>query len=307
MPARRAAAAGARPSARQLLDEWNDTAAAVPADAGCVHELFEAQAARTPEASAVVVRRTRRSTYGELDARAEPAGAPPASAGRRPGERGWGSAWSARPALVVALLAVLKAGGAYVPLDPAYPGRAAGADAGRRRARRAADRASAARRRCPDCGGACAVAAVERPRPRERRRRAGDAGRGGRSDHLAYVIYTSGSTGRPKGVAVPHAGAGQPACAGMLGERRSAPRDRALQFAAVRLRRLGSRRCSRRWWPGGTAGAGAPRRRGATARRWRDRPRAERIDRCCTAVRRRCRRWPTRPADCGASPAFVRR
>ena len=103
----------------------------------CVHELFEAQAARTPEADAVVFD-GEPLTYAELNA----------------GPTSWRitcAAWASAPShwsaiclersleLVVALLAILKAGGAYVPLDPAYPADAARPTCWPTRRRRAAD------------------------------------------------------------------------------------------------------------------------------------------------------------------------
>jgi Condensation domain/AMP-binding enzyme len=102
---------------RQQLAKWNDTAAEIPP--GCVHQLFERQAALAPDAVALVSgERTLR--YGELNARANrlahhlralgvSADVPVAVCLPRGIE------------LVVSLLAVLKAGGAYVPLDPSYP------------------------------------------------------------------------------------------------------------------------------------------------------------------------------------------
>ena len=90
-----------------------------PPDRRCT-ALFDAQAARTPDAVAVVcggaaadLRRAERA--------GEPAGAPPARAGRRAGRAGRRSAWSASPIWSSACSAILKAGGAYVPLDPTYP------------------------------------------------------------------------------------------------------------------------------------------------------------------------------------------
>ncbi len=106
----------------QVLAQWNATAADYPRDA-CVHELFEAQVARTPSAIAVVQGEVS-LTYGELNARAnrlahylrELFGCVCARM------IVWPSVCRQRSVeMVVALLAVLKAGGAYVPLDPAYP------------------------------------------------------------------------------------------------------------------------------------------------------------------------------------------
>ncbi|HEV3458250.1 MAG TPA: AMP-binding protein, partial [Thermoanaerobaculia bacterium] len=112
-----AVAAVAAPEQLHLLREWNDTAGPLPE--GLVHERFARQAARTPDAAAVLCGR-RRLSYGALDAAANRL----ARALRR---RGVGAdtpvalCLSRSPRLVVAVLAVLKAGGAYVPLDPTYP------------------------------------------------------------------------------------------------------------------------------------------------------------------------------------------
>ncbi|HEX2091396.1 MAG TPA: amino acid adenylation domain-containing protein, partial [Longimicrobiaceae bacterium] len=103
----------------QVLLGWNDAAARDYPRGACVHELFAAQAARTPDATALVYR-GELLTYAELDR---------ASARMANHLRGRGVALETRvgiclertPELVVALLAVLRAGGAYVPLDPAYP------------------------------------------------------------------------------------------------------------------------------------------------------------------------------------------
>ena len=95
----------------RVLYRWNATRAAVP-DL-CVHELFERQAAASPEAVAVV-HEDRRLSYRELDRRAN-------QVAHHLRRLGVGVCMERVPELVVALLAVWKAGGAYVPLDPAYP------------------------------------------------------------------------------------------------------------------------------------------------------------------------------------------
>ncbi|HEV7518061.1 MAG TPA: amino acid adenylation domain-containing protein, partial [Thermoanaerobaculia bacterium] len=190
----------------QLLDEWNATGLGAPP--GCLHEVIAAQAARTPERTAVVGR-SGELTYGELVERA-------AGLARR--LRALGAGPEARiavclertPEMVVALLAVLLSGGAYVPLDPAYPGARLEqmlADSG---AVVLLTQASlAGRLPAPAPGSApCRIALLE-DGPE-----AGEAPAGGVSEppeppeplpgNLAYVIYTSGSTGRPKGVAIEH-------------------------------------------------------------------------------------------------------
>ncbi|MFL5386105.1 MAG: condensation domain-containing protein, partial [Longimicrobiaceae bacterium] len=100
-----------------VLEEWNRTEAEVPDR--CIHERFEAQAARTP--GAVAVRFEEESlTYGELNERANRLAHSLAGLGVRPETR-VALCLERGPEMVVAVLAVLKAGGAYVPLDPAYP------------------------------------------------------------------------------------------------------------------------------------------------------------------------------------------
>ncbi|HZI17116.1 MAG TPA: condensation domain-containing protein, partial [Pyrinomonadaceae bacterium] len=103
---------------RRLLHDWNQTGADYPL-ARPLHSFVEAQAARTPGATALVFGRER-LTYAELDGRAD-------RLARRLRRLGVGpdvlvGVMMERSAeMVVALLGVLKAGGAYVPLDPSYP------------------------------------------------------------------------------------------------------------------------------------------------------------------------------------------
>jgi amino acid adenylation domain-containing protein len=169
-----------------------------PADA-CVHRLFEAQVARTPEATALACE-GRTLSYHELNARANRLAhhLRALGVGR---EVHVGLCVDRSPEMVVGLLGILKAGGAYVPLDPAYPkGRLALMleDAGapvlltEQRLREALP-AGGARVVCLDSDGE----GLDR---RDEDNPAGDAAAG----DLAYVIYTSGSTGRPKGVQVTH-------------------------------------------------------------------------------------------------------
>ena len=102
----------------RVLVEWNATEADIPQDK-CVHELVEAQVARTPDAIAVVFD-GERLTYAELNARANRLAHHLRGLGARPDAR-VAICMERGLEMVVGLLAILKAGGAYVPLDPSYP------------------------------------------------------------------------------------------------------------------------------------------------------------------------------------------
>jgi amino acid adenylation domain-containing protein/non-ribosomal peptide synthase protein (TIGR01720 family) len=185
---------------RQVVVEWNDTAAAAP-ELTSVHQLFAAQVERRPEAVALAFPEGRQLlTYGEIDARAS-------RLARVLREHGVGPDVPVAVCLerslemVVAVLGTLQAGGAYVPLDPAYPAERlrnmledSGARvlvAGGARAERLAAGRAGLIRVGPEAGAAAAEAPVPLGPPPS-------------PDHLAYVLYTSGSTGRPKGAALPH-------------------------------------------------------------------------------------------------------
>ncbi|HSU18095.1 MAG TPA: amino acid adenylation domain-containing protein, partial [Longimicrobium sp.] len=181
-----------------VVDAWNRTAAEVPAEL-CIHELFEAQAARTPDATALVFEGETLS-YAELNARANRLAHHLRALGVGPDAR-VGVCVERGPELIAGLLAILKAGGAYVPLDPSYPAE--------RLRSMLADSAPAALVTESSLAGTFAgldVPAVELDA-------AAPAWAAGpetnpavavKPHNLAYVIYTSGSTGRPKGVMVEH-------------------------------------------------------------------------------------------------------
>jgi non-ribosomal peptide synthetase component F/acyl carrier protein len=101
-----------------LLEGWNDTAADYPREQS-LHALFAAQAARTPDATAVVFEDEVLS-YAALDARSSQLAHHLRDLGVGP-EVVVGLCLERSIQMVVALLAILKAGGAYLPLDPDYP------------------------------------------------------------------------------------------------------------------------------------------------------------------------------------------
>ncbi len=182
---------------RRQLESWNDTG--VPYPPSCVHDLVSAQAARTPEAPAVVFGEEMVS-YAELEQRANRLANHLRRLGVRPGDR-VGICLERSPELPVALLAVLRAGAAYVPLDPGYPaGRLALVleDSGVRvllTERALEDRLPA---------HTAEVVLLDAARERIAEESAGAPAVESDGEQTAYVIYTSGSTGTPKGVVVPH-------------------------------------------------------------------------------------------------------
>ncbi|HET6709749.1 non-ribosomal peptide synthetase, partial [Amycolatopsis sp.] len=157
-------------------------------------QLFEAQAARTPDAVAVVCE-DRRLTYRELDERANRLARVLADRGAGP-ERFVAVSLPRTERILVALLGVLKSGAAYLPVDPAYPAE--------RQELILAD-AAPALLLTPDGRGPGAVPALAFDDPALLDgRESGPLTRATNPDHPAYVIHTSGSTGRPKGVVVAH-------------------------------------------------------------------------------------------------------
>jgi amino acid adenylation domain-containing protein len=183
---------------KQLLEGFNQTRAPFPRDR-CVHQLVEAQAARTPDAVAVVFE-GREISYRELDRRSNQLAHYLKKQGVGP-EVLVGIAVSRSVEMVVGLLGILKAGGAYVPIDPAYP---------RERVAFMIEDAK--------LSVLVTEAALVAGLPGHRaqlirldadalsiaRESAEPPGSSADSKNLAYVIYTSGSTGRPKGVQIPH-------------------------------------------------------------------------------------------------------
>ncbi|MBK3570892.1 non-ribosomal peptide synthetase, partial [Streptomyces sp. MBT62] len=160
-----------------VLGEWNATEHPVPATT--LPELFRAQAARTPDATALVFE-GQRLTYAELDAQVERTARVLTALGAGP-ERTVAVALPRSLDLVVALLAVHRAGAAYLPLDPDYP----------------EDRLALM---VEDARPVYVVRDTLPTGPEAQLPTSYDP------SHPAYVIYTSGSTGRPKGVVVPHEG-----------------------------------------------------------------------------------------------------
>jgi amino acid adenylation domain-containing protein len=182
----------------QLLVEWNATQSAYPRDM-CIHQLFEAQMQRTPDAVAVIFE-NERLTYRELNSKANQLAHYLQKLGVGP-EVLVGVCVERSLEMLVGLLGILKAGGAYVPLDPAYPQERLAfmiqdsqvkvlLTQERLRTRIPEQEAQVV---CLDT--AAAVLAQQH---------VANPALSSVPEYLAYVIYTSGSTGRPKGVAIAH-------------------------------------------------------------------------------------------------------
>ena len=191
------------PERRAILFDWNRTAVEYPKDIR-LHELFERQVEKTPEATAVVFEDAR-LTYRELNERAEQLARRLRALGVAP-EVPVGVHLERSLEMVVVIYAILKAGGAYLPLDPDLPAERLALMIEESKtpliitSPRLGDRLprSSARTVRFDLSGAegqesdidAAGTAVRKPGP----------------GNMAYVIYTSGSTGIPKGVVNTHQG-----------------------------------------------------------------------------------------------------
>ena len=185
------------PERRRILVDWNDNRTQAP-PTGFLHERFEVQAARAPEAVAVEFEGDA-LTYGQLNRRANRLARHLRKLGVGPDVL-VGICLDRSLEMVIAVIAVLKAGGAYVPLDPAYPAE--------RLAFMMEDAEIPVLLTEKPLEGALPVP----PRVRvcfldaEAIAREGENNLEpvGSTESTAYVIYTSGSTGKPKGVLVSH-------------------------------------------------------------------------------------------------------
>ena len=183
---------------RQILVDWNDTAADFPKDA-CIHELFESQVRRTPDAVAAVFE-DEQLTYRELNTRANQLAHHLRTLGVGPETR-VGIHMERSLEMVVGILGVLKAGGAYVPLDTAYP---------KERLvfmiqdTQAPVLLTQARLREAMAESVAHVVCLDADWDTVATHSGANPASGVTARNLAYVIYTSGSTGQPKGVMVEH-------------------------------------------------------------------------------------------------------
>ncbi|HEU4559432.1 MAG TPA: amino acid adenylation domain-containing protein, partial [Longimicrobium sp.] len=190
----RLALAGPEERARVVV-EWNRTERPFPREA-CIHQLFQAQAGRTPNAVALVWG-AEELTYRELDVRANRLAHHLAGLGVGPESR-VGVRVERSVENVVATLAVLKAGGCCVPVDTSYPAERMAlmlADSAVRVLLSDGEIAAGSEIHVIRLDQVAEVLAAGPDHPPQANVWAGN---------LAYVFYTSGSTGRPKGVMMAH-------------------------------------------------------------------------------------------------------
>ena len=210
----------------RLLIEWNDTRVEFPGDT-CLHQLFEAQVAKTPDAIAAEFQ-GERLTYRELNNRANRLAHYLQEQGVGP-EILVGICVERSLEMLVGILGVLKAGGAYVPLDPKYP----------------SDRIAfmiedaelrlvlTQRHLVKDIPrGHAAVFCIDDQLQSIANQNEENANFPVAATNLAYAIYTSGSTGNPKGVMIEHRQIVNFTLAATRGYAIK-PQDRILQFASL--------------------------------------------------------------------------
>jgi amino acid adenylation domain-containing protein len=182
----------------KLVSEWNNTWTEYPRNL-CLHQLFETQAQRNPDATAVEFE-NQRLTYNELNRRANQVARHLVKLGVGPNIL-VGICVERSLEMVVGLLGILKAGGAYVPVDPAFPQERIAfmledAEAPvlltQQRLVAALPKNRASQVRLDTDWTLIAAESTDNLPTRAK------------AEDVAYTIYTSGSTGKPKGVQIPH-------------------------------------------------------------------------------------------------------
>ncbi len=186
----------------QLLVELNNTKSDYPQDL-CIHQLFEAQVERTPDAVAVVFA-DQQLTYRELNCRANQLAHELQKLGVGP-EVLVGVCVERSLLMVIAILAILKAGGAYIPLDPSYPPQRLALMLEDAQPLVLLTQAQLVAELPPHTAKVILIDTNYFSNiPVKSQQTQNNPISGTKPENLAYVIYTSGSTGRAKGVAIQH-------------------------------------------------------------------------------------------------------
>ena len=187
---------------QQLLVAWNATQADFPHL--CVHQLFEQQAAETPDAIALL-NGAQHLTYRELNGRANQLAHYLQTLGVKPDDL-VGICMPRSAELLVGLLGIFKAGGAYVPFDVEYPPERLSYMLQDSAARVLLTLTTQLPQLAPLVAATahCQIVCVDHQCEHIAQEAVENPVSGVQPNHLAYCIYTSGSTGNPKGVAMEH-------------------------------------------------------------------------------------------------------
>ena len=183
----------------QVLEEWNDTQV-VHQDL-CIHQMFEMQVERSPQAIAVVFEDIQ-LTYQQLNERANQLAHHLRTLGVG-SEVLVGICLERSLEMIVGILGILKAGGAYVPLDPAYPPERLAFILSDTQARVLLIQEKLVKNLPPHQAQVVCLDSNWQGNTQNSQKNPVNQTT---SDNLIYVIYTSGSTGQPKGVMISHRG-----------------------------------------------------------------------------------------------------
>jgi amino acid adenylation domain-containing protein len=183
----------------QLLVEWNRTAVEYPRNS-CIHELFEQQVDRTPEAVAVIFG-DQHLTYRELNSRSDQLAHHLCELGVGPNVL-VGICAGRSLEMVIGLLGILKAGGAYVPIDPTYPTERVAFILHDANAPIVLTQAKLLQ--TLPASMAAEVVNLDEWDCAQPDLNSHNMLRSATDANLAYLMYTSGSTGSPKGAMIPH-------------------------------------------------------------------------------------------------------
>ena len=186
-------------SEQQQLTEWNNTAKEYPEKITSVHQLFEAQVEKTPDATAVVFG-SESLTYSELNARANQLAHHLIARGVGL-DTAVGLAVERSVDMIAGVLGILKAGGCYVPVDPQYP-----SERLQWMLEEVKIKVLVAQQGLVDAipSNGAPVILLDADKELIAAESEENPNVLVHDDNLFYTVFTSGSTGRPKGVASPH-------------------------------------------------------------------------------------------------------
>ncbi|MBD2772939.1 non-ribosomal peptide synthetase [Iningainema tapete] len=187
-----------QPERHQLLFDWNNTQAEYPQDK-CIHQLFEEQVERSPDAIAVVFGEEQ-LTYRELNAKANQLAHYLQNLGVGP-EVLVGICVERSLEMLIGLFGILKAGGAYVPLDPTYPPDRLALMLEDSSASVLLTQSKLVEKLLTN---STSVVCIDSNWEKISFHSEDNPSTEVKPENLAYVIYTSGSTGKPKGVLIQH-------------------------------------------------------------------------------------------------------